>query len=96
MFGFEFEAGSNVATKLALVPASSELGPFTEKEKLLPILTITDACRDGSATLVAVKTSLEGDGTICGAVTRPLALTVPHAAPLQPGPLSDHNIWLAG
>jgi hypothetical protein len=43
---------------------------------------------DGSAVLVAVIVTVDGDGTAEGAVYSPAPLTVPHAAELQPAPCS--------
>ena len=67
-----------------------------KSEKLLVTWKIPVACLEGSATLVAVTISLEGDGNICGAVTVPLELTVPQLAPAHPGPLSDQRMLVLG
>jgi UDP-N-acetylmuramyl tripeptide synthase len=45
---------------------------------------------DGSAVLVAVTVTVDGDGTAEGAVYSPAPLTVPHAAELQPAPCTVH------
>jgi hypothetical protein len=45
---------------------------------------------DGSAVLVAVTLTVDGDGTVEGAVYSPAPLTVPHAAELHPAPCTVH------
>jgi hypothetical protein len=64
--------------------------------KWLEIAASTEALFDGSARLVARIVTLAGDGRALGAVKPPSALIVPHAAPAQPGPLSDHAAMFAG
>ena len=48
----------------------------------------TEADFDGSATLVAVSSTVAGVGKICGAVKTPVLEMVPQALPEQPEPLS--------
>ena len=86
--GLELAAGVKVAEKFALVPALIEEGPLIENAKRLVTMMAAAALFDGSATLVAVSRIVGGDGRICGAVKRPLVLTVPQAAPEQPAPLA--------
>jgi hypothetical protein len=45
---------------------------------------------DGSAELVAVTVTVDGDGTAEGAVYSPVPLTVPQAAALHPAPCTVH------
>jgi len=87
-FGFEFGTGVSVAAKLALAPTAIDDGPVSVKVKLLVTVTIDVAFFDGSAVLVAVMVRVGGAGMFCGAVNIPVALTAPHAGPLQPAPLS--------
>lgn len=94
--GLEFGAGVSVAENVALAPAITDAGPFTASVKPLAGVIAAAAVREGSATLVAVSTTALGDGKICGAVKTPLVLTVPHAVPKQPGPLSVHVTAVVG
>ena len=50
------------------------------------IVTVADALLVGSACEVAVTETFGGDGTVVGAVYKPLLLTVPHAEPEHPAP----------
>ena len=56
------------------------------------IVTLAEADLLGSAALVALTVTDAGEGTIIGATYNPLAEIVPHAAPVQPEPLTVHVI----
>ena len=51
-------------------------------------VTLAEADLVGSATLVTVTLSVAGEGTLAGAVYSPPPEMVPHAAPVQPAPLT--------
>ena len=50
--------------------------------------TLAEADLVGSATLVAFTVTVAGEGMLAGGTYKPAAEIVPHAAPLQPEPLS--------
>jgi len=50
------------------------------------IVMLAEADFVGSATLVAFKVTVAGDGTLNGEVYKPPAEIIPHAAPEQPPP----------
>jgi hypothetical protein len=52
------------------------------------IVTFAEADFVGSATLVAVTVTTADDGTLAGETYSPLTEIVPHAAPVQPAPLT--------
>ena len=54
------------------------------------MVTLAEADLVGSATLVAFTVTVAGDGTPAGATNSPLVEIVPHAAPVQPTPLTVH------
>jgi hypothetical protein len=56
------------------------------------IVTLAEADLLGSATLVALTVTDGGEGTLIGATYKPLVEIVPHAAPVQPEPLTVHVI----
>lgn len=64
--------------------------------KLLATVNMTATFLEGSATLVAVMITLDGEGKTCGAVTTPSALTVPQVNPEHPGPASVQSTALLG
>lgn len=51
-------------------------------------MTVADADRDVSAWAIAVTFTADGLGTVAGAVYKPAEVTVPHAGPVQPVPLT--------
>jgi hypothetical protein len=53
-------------------------------------VTLAEADLVGSATLVAFTVMIAGDDKLAGAKYCPLVEIVPHAAPVQPEPLTDH------
>lgn len=63
-------------------------GPVTEKENVLVTVMVPVALLDGSATLVAVRETLDTAIRICGPVYVPAESTAPHAAPIHPLPES--------
>ena len=68
---------------------------LTVTETTARMVTVAEADLVLSATLVAVTVTVFGAGAIAGAVYRPAALTVPHAAPTQPVPVKVHvTFWL--
>jgi hypothetical protein len=54
------------------------------------IVTLADADFPGSAALVALMVTDGGEGILIGATYNPLGEIVPHAAPVQPEPLTAH------
>ena len=56
------------------------------------IVTLAEADFVGSAALMALTVTDAGEGTLIGATYNPLAEIVPHAAPVQPEPLTVHVI----
>ncbi len=54
------------------------------------MVTLAEADLVGSATLVAFTVTVAGKGTLDGEVYSPLAEIIPHAALVQPEPLTDH------
>src|SRR5664279_5221847 len=54
------------------------------------MVTVEDPAACVSALDVAVTTTCAGLGTVEGAMERPLDITVPHADPTHPCPLTDH------
>jgi hypothetical protein len=52
------------------------------------IVTLAEADLVGSATLVAFTLTAAGEGTVAGATNIPVDEIVPHAAPVQPEPLT--------
>jgi hypothetical protein len=65
--GLDPGTGVNVATIVAEPPAGKFAGAVNCKVKLLVRLTLTEACFEESATLVAVTVTLEAAGRIPGA-----------------------------
>ena len=59
-------------------------------EAIAAIVKFAEADFVGSAMLVAVTVTIPCAGTLAGAIYRPLEEIVPHAAPVQPGPLAVH------
>ena len=53
-------------------------------------VTLAEADLVGSAALVAFTVMIPGDGKLAGAKYSPLGKIVPHAAPVQPEPPTDH------
>ena len=51
-------------------------------------VTLAEADLVGSATLAAFTVTVAGEGTLDGEVYSPLAEIIPHAAPVQPTPLT--------
>ena len=76
--GLEFGRGVSVATIVALAPARTLGGAERCNAKLLVMVTDSETCFEGSATLCAVRVTLAGEGKIPGAVNVPLESTVPH------------------
>jgi len=76
--GFEPGTGVSVATIVAVPPAGTLDVAESCNEKLLVMATASEICLEGSATLCAVSVVLAGEGSLCGAVSFPLAPTVPH------------------
>jgi hypothetical protein len=68
VLGFDPATGVIVATIVVAVPAGTLEGAVSCSVKLLVMLIVTDACFEGSATLVAVTTALDAAGKICGAM----------------------------
>ena len=81
---------------MALSPVKTEVGPLRISVKLLVTTMMAATFLEGSATLVAVRITLAGEGKICGVLRRPLGLTVPHVIPEHPGPLSVQSTLLLG
>lgn len=96
MLGLEFATGVSVAAKLPLPPAVTAEGPFTLNVKWLIIVSAMDALFDGSATLVAVSSTVGGEGSICGAVKTPFGVAVPHALPAHPAPSRVQLVAVVG
>jgi len=85
VLGFEPGMAVSVATIATVAPTGTLDGAASCNEKLLVIVSATETCLEGSATLCAVRVTLAGEGRICGAVYVPDASTLPqplgHAAP---------------
>ena len=86
MLGFEFATGVSVAAIVGAAARSDRRRPGSRRREVAVIVTATDALLDGSATLVAVSSTVGGEGNICGAMKTPLDVTVPHALPDIPRP----------
>jgi N-methylhydantoinase B/oxoprolinase/acetone carboxylase alpha subunit len=54
------------------------------------IAAFAEADLVGSATLIAFTVTVAGEGTLDGGIYSPLLEIVPHAAPVQPAPLTAH------
>jgi hypothetical protein len=84
--GFELATGTSVATKLAVVPELTDVGPLTVSENELVRVIEAAPLLDGSAMLMAWTETMGGAVSTCGAVYVPVGSTVPHAAPAHPFP----------
>lgn len=78
VLGFEPGTGVIVATIVAVAPAATLDGAESCNEKLLVMVSAAEICFEGSATLCAVKVTVAGEGSVCGAVYVPMASTEPH------------------
>lgn len=84
--GLELGAGVRVAMKFAASPVFTEAGPVKAREKVLVTVIVPIPFLDGSATLMAVKVTLGGAVSTCGAVYVPVVSTTPQAVPAHPLP----------
>ena len=67
-FGFDPATGVNVATIAAVALGTTFVGAVNCNEKLLVMVTVVEACLDGSAMLWALSVTVAGEGKIWGAV----------------------------
>src|SRR5215469_9320313 len=86
-----FDVPLTVAVNCRLLPiiTSADVGE-TLSETGPEIVTRAVPDFDGSATDIALTVTCGGLGETEGAVNRPVAEIVPHAAPLHPAPLTVH------
>ena len=61
---------------------------LTKTASAAAIVTLAEADLVGSAMLVAFMFTVAGEGILAGVTYKPVAEIVPHAAPLQPEPLT--------
>ena len=66
--GFEPAIGVSVAAITLEPPEATLVGAESCKEKLLVMVTVAEACLEGSATLCAVSVTVARAGSVCGAV----------------------------
>ena len=95
VLGFEPGTGVSVAVTAAVRPVVRFPGADSVSEKLLVMVTVAEACFDGSATLCAVTVSVGALGRIRGAVNLPLASTKPHGD-AQLAPETFHRTAVSG